>query len=221
MKNISQWLLNLFLQSPCPLCQRSGGEYFCRYCQQQLQSYQLKNCQEFWEGDLPLFTWGTYQGSVKQAIAALKYQNHPELARPLGTWLGTAWREASPLKHKCVVVPIPMYLEKQKQRGFNQAELLAQSFCRITGYELRSQALIRVKETKAQFSLSVQEREINLQAAFKLGREGQDLKHLKRPVLLLDDIYTTGATARAAKEILQRSGFNVAGIVALATTKKC
>lgn len=220
MKNISQWLLNLFLQSPCPLCDRSGGEYFCRYCQQQLQSYQLKNHQEFWSGDLPLFTWGTYQGSVKQAIAALKYNNHPDLARPLGSWMGTAWQSASPIKGKCIVVPIPMHTEKQKQRGFNQAELLAKSFCRITGYELRSHALVRVKETKAQFSLSAAEREKNLQAAFQLGQEFQHLKHLKYPVLLLDDIYTTGATARAAKEILQRSGIKVAGIVALATTKK-
>ncbi len=220
MKKISQWLLNLFLQSPCPLCQRSGGEHFCRYCQQQLQSYQLKNCQEYWTGDLPLFAWGTYQGSVKQAIAALKYSNHPELARPLGNWMGTAWQQASPIKSKCIVVPIPMHSEKQKQRGFNQAELLAQSFCQITRHELRSHALIRGKETKAQFSLSASEREKNLQAAFQLGREGQQLKHLKHPVLLLDDIYTTGATARAAKEILQRSGIKVAGIVALATTKK-
>jgi ComF family protein len=220
MKNISQWLLNLFLQSPCPLCQRSGGEYFCRYCQQQLQSYQLKNCQEHWTGDLPLFTWGTYQGSVKQAIAALKYNNHPELARPLGNWMGKAWQQASPIKSKCIVVPIPMHSEKQKQRGFNQAELLAQSFCQITRHELRSQTLIRAKETKAQFSLSAAEREKNLQAAFQLGREGQQIKQLKQPVLLLDDIYTTGATARAAKEVLQRSGIKVAGIVALATTKK-
>lgn len=217
MKKISQWLLNLFLQSPCPLCQRPAGEFFCGYCQKQLQSYQLKNHQEFWGGDLPLFVWGTYQGTVKQAIAALKYNNHPELARPLGTWLGTAWRQAAPIKSKCLVVPIPMYADKQKQRGFNQAELLAESFCQITGYKLRSHALIRVKETKAQFSLSTQEREKNLQAAFKLGKEGQ---HLQYPVLLLDDIYTTGATARAAKEILQQNGINVAGIVALTTTKK-
>lgn len=220
MKKISQWLLNLFLQSSCPLCQRSGGEYFCRYCQQQLQSYQVKNSQEFWSGDLPLFTWGTYQGSVKQAIAALKYNNHPELARPLGNWLGKAWQQTAPIKGKCMIVPIPMHPEKQKQRGFNQAELLAQSFCQITGLELRSQALIRAKETKAQFSLSATEREKNLQAAFQLGREGQQLKQVKQPVLLLDDIYTTGATARAAKEVLQRSGIKVAGIVALATTKK-
>ncbi len=220
MKKISQWLLNLFLQSSCPLCQRSGAEYFCRYCQQQLQSYQLENSQEFWSGDLPLFTWGTYQGSVKQAIAALKYNNHPELARPLGAWLGKAWCAAAPMKSKCIVVPIPMHPEKQKQRGFNQADLLAQSFCQITRHELRSQALIRAKETKAQFSLSAAEREKNLQAAFQLGREGQQLKQLKQPVLLLDDIYTTGATARAAKEVLQRSGIKVAGIVALATTQK-
>jgi ComF family protein len=219
MANISQWLLNLFLQSSCPLCQRPAGELFCRYCEQQLQSYQIADYQEFWHGELPMFTWGNYQGTVKQAIAALKYQNHPELARPLGAWLGMAWRQNPPIKGRCTIVPIPMHPDKQKQRGFNQAELLAQGFCRVTGQELRSHALVRVKETTAQFSLSAQEREKNLDRAFTLGREGQQLQKSKS-VLLLDDIYTTGATARSARLALQKSGIKVAGIIALATTRK-
>ena len=167
-----------------------------------------------------MFTWGNYQGTVKQAIAALKYQNHPELARPLGTWLGMAWRQNPPIPGRCAIVPIPMHPAKQKQRGFNQAELLAREFCRVTGQELRSHALVRVKETTAQFSLSAQEREKNLDRAFTLGREGQQLQKSKRPVLLLDDIYTTGATAQSARLALQKSGIKVAGIIALATSRK-
>jgi ComF family protein len=217
MANISRWFFNLFLKSNCPLCQRPTGEIVCTYCQKQIQSCQSQNPAEFWRGDLPLFGWGNYQGTVKRSIAALKYENQPELAQPLGTWLGKAWQQSPPVRGKLAIVPIPMHPEKQKQRGFNQAELLAVSFCRLTGYKLRSTALSRVRETTAQFSLSVQAREQNLQGAFQVTTSGQKLRE---PVLLLDDIYTTGATARSAKAVLEAAGISVVGIIALATTKK-
>jgi ComF family protein len=217
MANISRWLLNLFLKSNCPLCQRPTGELICTYCQKQIQACQFQNPAEFWRGDFPLFAWGTYQGTVKRSIAAFKYENQPELARPLGTWLGKAWQQSPPIRGKLAIVPIPMHPEKQKQRGFNQAELLAESFCRLTGHKLRSTILSRVKATAAQFSLSAQAREQNLQGAFQVTTSGQKFPE---PVLLLDDIYTTGATARSAKAVLEAAGIPVVGIIALTTTKK-
>lgn len=217
MANISRWFLNLFLKSSCPLCQRPTGELVCPYCQKQIQACQLQNPAEFWQGDLPLFAWGNYQGTVKRSIGALKYEGQPELARPLGTWLGKAWQQSPPIRGKLAIIPIPMHPEKQKQRGFNQAELLAESFCRLTGHKLRSTNLSRVKATTAQFSLSRQAREQNLQGAFQVTTSSQKLRE---PVLLLDDIYTTGATARSAKIALEAAGMPVVGIIALATTKK-
>jgi ComF family protein len=212
-------LLNLFLQSHCPLCQRSTSRELCQYCERQLRTCQLQNPNFKWQEPVPVFSWGVYGGSLKRAIALMKYENQPQIARLLGQWLGDAWLLNTPQSDaNLVVVPIPLHASKQKQRGYNQAALIAQGFCQTTGLKLKPEGLERVRETKAQFGLSLSEREKNLAAAFVVG---QGLRHHSNsPVLLIDDIYTTGATAASAVQTLSQYKIAVLGLAALATTLK-
>jgi ComF family protein len=186
----------------------------CPNCSKQLQKCQLHQPKYLWQPPLPIFGWGEYGGSLKRAIASLKYDNHPEIAYPLGRWLGEAWLHNFPPHLKPVVVPIPLHPNKLKQRGFNQATLIAKSFCETTGLKLQPNGLQRIRETEAQFSLSATQRDKNLQAAFQLG---QDFRKIPRvPVLLIDDIYTTGATAKSTSTILQANQIQVLGLAAVA-----
>lgn len=212
---MSSFLLNLFLESNCLLCQRSTSKEFCLDCARQLQRCQLQPPSSLWQGQLPIFAWGMYGGILKRAIALLKYENQPQIARPLGHWLAQAWLNSQLASKDLIVVPIPLHADKQKQRGYNQAVLLAQSFCEITRLQLQQRGLERVRATEAQFSLSVLEREKNLAMAFKLGANFLHHRPTKS-ILLLDDIYTTGATARSAAQTLQKLGIPVYGLVALA-----
>lgn len=219
IQQLKKEILNLFLKSNCPLCDRPTPMEFCEYCQRQLQRCQLKNPSYGWQGELPLFVWGNYGGVLKQAIAALKYENKPELARPLGHWLGEAWlKSAAIYPKKLTVVPIPLHSAKLQQRGFNQAELIARSFCEYTGYKQQPLALERIKKTEAQFSLSPQQREENLADAFIVGKSL--VQKSASPVLLVDDIYTTGATVRAAAKAFRRRGIEVYGLVAIASSRQ-
>jgi ComF family protein len=208
-------LLNLFLESNCPLCQRPTSKEFCQDCAKQLQRCQMPNPNCLWQRQLPVFAWGVYGGTLKRAIAALKYENQPQLARPLGHWLAQAWLNSQLASTRLIVVPIPLHANKQKQRGYNQAALLAQSFCEITGLPLQQTGLERIRGTEAQFGLSVSEREKNLAMAFQVGSRFRRHRPAS-PVLLLDDIYTTGATARSAAQTLQQQDIAVCGVVALA-----
>ncbi|GAB4381611.1 MAG: ComF family protein [Elainellaceae cyanobacterium] len=215
---LGNWL-NIVLATQCPLCQRSAMRELCQDCQKQLQHCQLTH-QQGWQGPLPVFAWGAYGGALKRTIAALKYENQPQLARPLGHWLGQAWcasdlSSTTPL----LVVPIPMHSDKQRQRGFNQAELLARSFCQVAGLPMLAHGLVRSRTTEAQFHLSRAAREQNLANAFQVGK---DLLHRSRncSILLLDDIYTTGATATAAVQALQQRQLSVYGIAAVAKAEK-
>ncbi|KYC41878.1 alpha-L-fucosidase [Scytonema hofmannii PCC 7110] len=212
-----QSLLQIFLKSNCPLCQRSTSQEVCQNCTQQLQRSCLPNPGVFWNQPLPVFAWGSYGGTLKLAIAAMKYKNHPEIARPLGQYLGNTWLSSSPAwDTKCIVVPIPLHPKKQKKRGFNQAALIAQSFCETTGLQLKVNGLERVEETEAQYGLSVSERKKNLAKALRVG---QDFRRTsKAPVLLIDDIYTTGATAKSATQTFHQAGIGVLGMVATAIT---
>lgn len=213
-------LLNLFLQTNCPLCQRSTSESFCQYCTKQLQNCHLKNPSYLWQQPLPVFGWGLYGGCLKRAIAVMKYENQPQIAQTLGQLLGEAWLlKSSQHDTQVVVVPIPLHPSKQKQRGYNQAALIAQSFCQTTGLKLQINGLGRAKETEAQFGLSASEREKNLADAFAVGQAFRR-RPPDTPVLLVDDIYTTGATAKSAVYTLRQCGITVLGLAAVATAVK-
>ncbi|BAT51501.1 hypothetical protein NOS3756_04240 [Nostoc sp. NIES-3756] len=213
-------LLDLFLQANCPLCQRPTSSQLCVNCTRQLQRCHQKHPDALWKQPIPVFGWGVYGGILRRAIAVMKYENQPEIAHCLGQWLGEAWLLHSLHQTtQILVVPIPLHASKQKQRGYNQAALIAQSFCQITGLKLKQNGLARVRETTAQFGLSLSERENNLAQAFAIG---QDLRHShpNTPVLLIDDIYTTGATAKSAVETLRQNEITVLGLAAVATAVK-
>lgn len=218
-KTAFRGLLNLFLQSHCPLCQRSTSRELCVYCERQLQTCELQNPKVKWQAPIPVFSWGLYGGSLKRAIAAMKYENQPQIAHLLGQWLGEAWLlNFAKFQTDLIVVPIPLHPSKQKQRGYNQAALIAQGFCHTTGLKLKINGLERIRETQAQFGLSAAEREKNLDSAFVVGQGFRSRPNI--PILLMDDIYTTGATAASAVQTLHQYGMQVSGIAAVATTAK-
>jgi len=208
--------LALFLKSPCPLCQRQSERELCRDCGRQLQAYRQNNPLFLWHGSIPLFIWGRYEGKLKQAIAKMKYDRHPALGSLLGSCMGETWLLRPPLTDKrLTVIPIPLHPERLKERGFNQAEVIGEGFCRLTGYHLASRGLIRIKNTAALFSLAAEERKKTMQAAFQLG------KNLPKsvPILLIDDIYTTGTTIEEAVQVLRTEGYRVVGAIAVASSK--
>jgi ComF family protein len=209
---------DLFLAQPCPTCDRppQSHKIFCLACDRQLQTCRLTQPAAEWQGEVPVFAWGAYRGGLKRSLAALKYNNQPKIATQLGQWLAQAWLE-SPVSQlpPPLVVPIPLHAHKLKQRGFNQAELIAIAFCHTTGLPLRQQGLLRVRDTEAQFGLGTQAREKNVAGAFELGK---DLRRVdgQQSVLLVDDIYTTGATVREAIALLHRQQIRRCGVVAVA-----
>lgn len=164
---------------------------------------------------VPIFAWADYEGNLRQSIARLKYQR----MRTIGTWLGQQMADAwiaqnlhRTLPH-LVVVPIPMFAAKEKVRGYNQAAVIAQQFARTVGYRYEPKILRRNRETQAQYNVDSRSRTSNLESAFTLG----PLPRLRAQdrILIVDDIYTTGATVRSAMETLSPS-FKIWGIAVTA-----
>ena len=209
-------LVSIFLNFPCALCQRPASKIVCHYCEQQLKSYQLENHQQLWQGNLPVFVWGKYDGTLKRAIAFMKYDRLPDLGLIFGEWLGQSWLDSNFNLAQIVVVPIPIHVKKLRQRGFNQAEKIAEAFCQVTGYNLQPKILTRVKPSQAMFGLNPNQRKVNINSAFAVGKIPK-LKMAKKSVLLIDDIYTTGATVQEAAKVLQQKGIKVIGVAVVAT----
>lgn len=204
-------LLNLVLQKSCVLCDRSTSEPFCLDCQRRLERDRLLHPAQFWQDQPRVFAWGSYTDTLRRTISKLKYDQHPELGTLLGEALARSWIEASLSRDKLTVIPIPLHVEKQQQRGYNQAELISRAFCNFTGDLHQPAGLQRIRATEALFNLTPKQREQTLAQVFEIGKVCRD-----RPVLLIDDIYTTGATARAAIQVLHRHQIRVLGIAVVA-----
>lgn len=212
-------LLSVFLEFSCQFCNRPVNlqpncrtpERICRYCGDRLLSHQLANSDrlKLYQAR-STFAWGKYDGSLKRAIAEMKYKRQPEIGSILGTLLGQAWLDCGLVKQhpKVTLVPIPMYSQKQKLRGFNQAEIIASSFGRVTGYRSNKKVLIRERETAAMFELDSRSARVkNLENALQIGSQLP-----KYPVLLIDDIYTTGTTVKEATKVLQAEKIKTIGV---------
>jgi ComF family protein len=144
-----------------------------------------------------------YGGPVALAIARLKYDRRPDLARPLGDLL---WRAVAPHAHNfrdAVVVPVPLHASRLAERGFNQSALIARRVARRLGAPLLPLALARVRDTPQQMVLDREARIANIADAFR-AREPERLH--QRSVLLVDDVRTTGATMNACTRALLEAG---------------
>lgn len=210
-------ILSLFLRPNCSLCKRSADHILCQSCTKNLKSCQLKNCQQFWQGNFPIFIWGSYEHYLKRTIAAFKYGLHEEIGEILGALLAQAWIDADLYSRypNLTVVPIPLYQDKQKERGFNQAELIARRFCQITRYSLQTRLVKKIRPTEAMFNLNRTERTLNVKQAFAISQNYRQLK-LNSSVLIIDDIHTTGATANQIRQILLTHQIPVLGVAAIA-----
>lgn len=215
-------LLSVFLESRCLFCDRAASsghsptaDYLCQYCEARLLAHQFANDDRLkLERTQAVFAWGGYDGQLKRAIALMKYDRNPKIAKVLGTLLGNAWLKSrlNERHPKITAIPIPMHQQKQKLRGFNQAEIIARSFCQVTGYQLQAHGLIRTRATTAMFELdSAIARTKNLAGAIEVS-----YKLPKHPVLLIDDIYTTGTTVREACKMLQQKKLRVFGVAVAA-----
>jgi ComF family protein len=158
--------------------------------------------------------YGVYEDGLREMVHLLKYERMSALARPLGRMLAEAMEtlagEDGGELTELTVVAVPLYPAKERQRGYNQAVLLADAALAELKrtrpeWKLRAAhgAMRRVRDTESQFSLTPRGRRRNLKGAFAV-RDNAALAG--REVLLVDDIYTTGATARECERVLREAG---------------
>lgn len=146
--------------------------------------------------------YGLYQGALAEAIRRLKYAPDFSLTRTLAQMLDTVLAAEMKLKEIELVIPVPLHRGRLKERGFNQALVLAKELCRHRRLRLDYHNLQRVRHTLPQYGLTRRQREQNVHGAFALRAPE---KIAGRRVLLVDDIFTTGATARECARTLKRA----------------
>jgi ComF family protein len=155
----------------------------------------------------------SFEGALREAIHAFKFEGRKDVGRALVRMVHE--RIASVACAFDVVIPLPVTEKRLKERGFNQSFIIAEEISRLTGKPLDHGTLRKARETGDQYTLSKKERKGNIRGAFSLEGGGR-LKD--RRLLLVDDLYTTGATAREASKTLLRAKPRNVLLFALART---
>lgn len=153
---------------------------------------------------------GYFEGSLREAIHQYKYRPCRSLGKPLGMWMAGNIRLTEGLD---LIMPVPLHKKRLRHRGFNQALLLASPISKQFNIPLCFDNLVRIRPTRPQVELSGEERIKNVRGAFAVKRP--DLVGGKI-VLLVDDVFTTGATLNECAAVLKKAGATAVNALTLA-----
>ncbi len=206
----------------CPLCDDiiyPIGELCCKNCSPKLEFIGDKFCNkcgkkladegEIYCKDCKQYTHSFTRGrslfeyrKIADSIYRFKESGRIEYAHSYASWMIKEFGEDFKAIQADYIIPVPLSKAKMRKRGYNQAEELGKVLAKDLGIPLRTDLVIRDKNTSPQKQLSRKQRENNLKKAFKIT--GNDVK--LKVVIILDDIYTTGSTADAIAQLLFMQG---------------
>lgn len=198
-------LLDVLAPRDCAACGEPARSALCARCWAELEPPP-----ERWVGGAPVIAIARYREPIDRAVARLKFEGRPDLARGMARLLAPA---LSGLEHDCVV-PVPLHPARLAERGYNQAALLARGLAR--GRPCHARALVRLRATSQQARLERAARAENVAGAFA-PRPGNGLAG--RRVLLVDDVVTTGSTALACMAALAGAGARTVAVACIATAE--
>jgi competence protein ComFC len=220
-----QAAISLLYPATCTICGKNvrAGDYLCRACEAKvirIVAPFCKTCSEPFEGSITsAFSCANCahrtiyfdaavaayrgRGTVREIIHEFKYARQIHLRHLVARWLGAALDdERLRDRHFDLIVPVPLHPARERERGFNQAGVLAKSLSMQISISTKP-LLERIRYTTTQTALDRSERMENLHNAFRL-RKNADVRGLR--VLLIDDVLTTGSTLSECARVLKRAG---------------
>ena len=214
LTRVAEPLLDLILPRTCAGCGREGG-YLCDECESTIPRLGPPQCSvcsapsrsslcawcqsanQPFNGITAPYRW---TGVVQELVYSLKYRNGRASA-PRLAGLMSAHLADEPITAD-VIAPVPLHPSRERERGYNQSELLARGISNLTGIPIESRGLARIRNTPPQVSMSTpEERRKNVVGAFECTSDVAGKR-----VLLIDDVVTTGATVAECSAQLRNAG---------------
>lgn len=213
MSSITQSFLNFIFPPPCVHCRREGA-WLCPRAIELLQAEQAMADPITVVGIDRMVIRGSYDNAILGAIIRqIKYHYWTALSEVFDGVLSPCIPLLGSLPSETIIIPVPLHTRRQKERGFNQAVLIARSLSRLTDYPVQA-ILQRTRYTKPQAKLGESERHRNIDGAFVVR---PTLEMTPLCGILVDDVLTTGSTLSECASVLRQAG--VKHIIAVALAK--
>ncbi len=157
--------------------------------------------------------WFDKHAAVQHLMHALKYKKQAELGIRLGRLMGAEWQYNCPMKEAFVLIPVPLHPARLRKRGYNQAEQLALGFAEKTGFPLAPHLLKRRVNNITQTGKTKEDRWQNVRSIFECT------EYIHQPVILVDDVITTGSTLEACIAALNQKGITRIVVLSFAAAR--
>ncbi len=184
-----------------PFVSREGDNHTCSECITERRYFRMARA------------FGVYDDSLMEAIHLLKYGRKISMSRPLGALARETFFQFWDGDAIDLLVPVPLHVKRLRKRGFNQAHLLIRRWAKQEGIPFDGFTLSRSRWTAPQTELSRRERRKNIKGAFSV-RHPERIKG--RKIVLVDDVYTTGATVNECARVLMKAGAEFVDVLTLA-----
>lgn len=199
IQQITNWGLELLFPPRCGNCGRVDSSW-CEDCTALLYQHPIAPKEKSLSDNFTVLSSGVHEGMLRESLHNLKYLRQTQLASILGARLVPIFEAQS--WQPDFITPVPMHPKRLKERGYNQADLIARAFASVVNIPYIPNALTRTKETISQVGLSAQERQENMRDVFKAQSE----EFGGKIGIIVDDVLTTGATLHECANALYAGG---------------
>ncbi|MCL2383885.1 MAG: ComF family protein [Oscillospiraceae bacterium] len=190
-------IINLLYPNVCGFCNTINKEGLCKKCELKLKKYEINNVY----GDV--ISVFKYEDIIRKKIIEYKFGGKSYLYKTFAKSILNNKKIYSIFEKYDIIIPVPVHKKRRAGRGYDQSELVAKEIAKVISITLESNVLIKAKNTDVQSLLTRKQRKENIKDAFEV-RYKERIQGKK--IVLLDDVYTTGATINECKKILKESG---------------
>lgn len=206
-------ILEIFFPTSCGICGKIEKNGICKKCELSIHKYKFNNSSIRQKKNLQRFHVFKYEGKIREIILQYKFFEKAYLYKTFSYLILNDKNICTYINEYDIIIPVPVYIKRKKEKGYNQTELIAKEIANTCSLEYKNNVLKKIKDTKKQSTLTKRERKENVKNVFVIENSEQ-IKNKK--IILFDDIYTTGSTVYECYKHLKKAGASKVLILTIA-----
>ena len=216
---IIEKIINLIYPQVCSICGKLNTKSLCDRCKNELEKeFENKTdnyLEDYEKNFIEHHYFFKYKNLIRNQLLSYKFQEKPYIYKTISSFLENKQKNLEKLKKYDIILVVPISRKRQRERGYNQSELIAKEISKIISVKIQKNILYKIKNTVPQSTLNKEQRQQNVEKVYKV-KNIEKIKNKK--ILIFDDIYTTGNTVNECAKVLVEAGLkkNDIGILTIA-----